>query len=66
LCPGRGGGRRGYGRQDAEVSWAFTSHCARSTVYEAIHALEKPGILTWVNRLVRDEEDSIESRKVRI
>jgi len=30
--------------------------CARSTVYEAIHALERAGILTWVNRLVRIRE----------
>lgn len=29
---------------------------ARSTVYEAIHALEAVGILTWVNRLVRVRE----------
>jgi hypothetical protein len=26
---------------------------ARSTVYEAIHALERVGILTWCNRIVR-------------
>jgi hypothetical protein len=30
--------------------------CARSTVYEAIHALEKAGILTWVNRIARIRE----------
>ena len=30
--------------------------CARSTVYEAIHALERAGILKWVNRLVRIRE----------
>jgi len=30
--------------------------CARSKVYEAIHALERAGILTWVNRLVRIRE----------
>jgi hypothetical protein len=29
---------------------------ARSTVYEAIHALERAGILTWVNRIVRIRE----------
>jgi hypothetical protein len=29
---------------------------ARSTVYEAIHALERAGILTWVNRIVRVRE----------
>src|SRR4051812_48905389 len=27
--------------------------CARSTVYEAIRALEAAGILTWVNRIAR-------------
>jgi DNA-binding FadR family transcriptional regulator len=30
--------------------------CARSTVYEAIIALERAGILTWMNRLVRVRE----------
>jgi Helix-turn-helix domain len=30
--------------------------CARSTVYEAIHALERAGILSWVNRIVRIRE----------
>ena len=29
------------------------ARCARSTVYEAIRALERVGILTWVNRIVR-------------
>src|SRR5262245_7365872 len=29
---------------------------ARSTVYEAIHALERAGILTWVNRIARIRE----------
>ena len=32
------------------------AHCHRSTVYEAIHALEASGILTWVNRIVRIRE----------
>ncbi len=32
--------------------------CARSTVYEAIQALEKAGILTWVNRITRVREVS--------
>jgi hypothetical protein len=27
--------------------------CARSTVYEAIRALESAGVLTWVNRLTK-------------
>jgi hypothetical protein len=30
--------------------------CARSTVYEAINALEEAGLLTWVNRIVRVRE----------
>jgi hypothetical protein len=30
--------------------------CARSTVYEAIQALERVGILTWCNRLTRIRE----------
>lgn len=30
--------------------------CARSTVYEAIKALERVGLLSWVNRLVRIRE----------
>jgi Helix-turn-helix domain len=35
---------------------AERAHCARSTVYEAIHALERVGILTWVNRIARIRE----------
>jgi helix-turn-helix protein len=35
---------------------AEEADCARSTVYEAIHALERAGVLTWVNRLVRVRE----------
>src|SRR5512133_1209559 len=30
---------------------AQAANCCRSTVYEAIRALEKAGVLTWVNRL---------------
>lgn len=30
--------------------------CSRATVYTAIHALERAGILTWVNRIVRVRE----------
>src|SRR4051794_24979385 len=37
-------------------SIAERAGCARSTVYEAIHALERAGILSWVNRLVRVRE----------
>ena len=35
---------------------AERAHCARATVYEAIHALEAAGILTWCNRIVRIRE----------
>jgi Helix-turn-helix domain len=35
---------------------AERAHCARSTVYEAIHALERAGVLSWVNRIVRVRE----------
>jgi hypothetical protein len=35
---------------------AERAHCARSTVYEAIRALEACGILTWCNRIVRIRE----------
>jgi hypothetical protein len=32
---------------------AQAANCARSTVYEAIRALERAGVLTWVNRLTK-------------
>src|SRR5512132_3232037 len=32
---------------------AEAANCARSTVYEAIRALERAGVLTWVNRLTK-------------
>jgi Helix-turn-helix domain len=35
---------------------AERADCARSTVYEAITALERVGILTWVNRIARIRE----------
>jgi Helix-turn-helix domain len=35
---------------------AEAAHCARSTVYEAIAALEVAGLLTWVNRIKRVRE----------
>src|SRR3954447_7124593 len=35
---------------------AEQADCARSTVYEAIHALERAGILSWVNRIARMRE----------
>ena len=35
---------------------ADKADCARTTVYEAIHALERAGILTWVNRIARIRE----------
>jgi hypothetical protein len=37
-------------------SIAERAHCARSTVYKAIYALEKLGILTRVNRVTRIRE----------
>ena len=35
---------------------AERADCAGATVYEAIHALERAGILTWVNRIARIRE----------
>ncbi len=35
---------------------AVKADCHRDTVYEAIKALERAGILTWVNRIVRIRE----------
>jgi hypothetical protein len=35
---------------------AEAAHCARSTVAEAIHALEDAGILSWVHRIKRIRE----------
>jgi Helix-turn-helix domain len=35
---------------------AERAHCGRTTVYEAIHALEAVGIMTWVNRITRVKE----------
>ena len=32
---------------------AEAAHCARSTVAEALEALEDAGILSWVNRIKR-------------
>lgn len=32
---------------------AAVANCCRATVYEAIRALEKAGVLTWVNRLTK-------------
>lgn len=34
--------------------------CARSTVYDAIRALEEAGILTWVNRITRIREMGVD------
>src|SRR3954464_11954388 len=50
-----------WGFHNAESGRCFPSYeriaekadCARSTVYEAIRALEAAGILTWVNRIAR-------------
>ena len=35
---------------------AEAAGCARSTVAEAVHALEAAGLLTWVNRIKRVRE----------
>jgi hypothetical protein len=32
------------------------AHCGRTTVYQAINALDRAGILTWVNRIARIRE----------
>jgi DNA-binding transcriptional MocR family regulator len=53
-----------WGFHNAQSGRCFPSYeriaekadCARSTVYEAIHALEAAGILTWVNRIARIRE----------
>jgi hypothetical protein len=50
-----------WGFHNAQSGRCFPSYeriaekadCARSTVYEAIRALEEAGILTWVNRIAR-------------
>jgi helix-turn-helix protein len=39
---------------------AAKADCARSTVYEAIRALEAAGILSWVNRLTRVRERDVD------
>ena len=39
---------------------AAAACCARSTVYEAIRALEDAGILTWVNRIKRVKERCVD------
>jgi hypothetical protein len=53
-----------WGFHNAQSGRCFPSYeriaekadCARSTVYEAIRALEDAGILTWVNRIARVRE----------
>jgi len=53
-----------WGFHNAQSGRCFPSYeriaeradCARSTVYEAIHALEAAGILSWVNRIARIRE----------
>ena len=37
-------------------SIAEHAHCGRTTVYQAINALERAGILSWVNRIARVRE----------
>jgi Helix-turn-helix domain len=51
-----------YGFHNAHSGACFPSYeaiaakalCCRDTVYEAIRALELAGVLTWVNRIVRE------------
>jgi Helix-turn-helix domain len=53
-----------FGFHNAHTGRCFPSYdtiaeragCARSTVYEAIRALEAAGVLTWVNRIARIRE----------
>jgi len=53
-----------WGFHNAHTGRCFPSYdtiadkagCARSTVYEAIRALEAAGIMTWVNRIARIRE----------
>ena len=53
-----------WGFHNAQSGRCFPSYeriaekadCARSTVYEAIRALEATGVLTWVNRIARIRE----------
>jgi Helix-turn-helix domain len=53
-----------WGFHNAQSGRCFPSYerigakadCARSTVYEAINALEAAGVLTWVNRITRIRE----------
>jgi hypothetical protein len=54
-----------WGFHNAQSGRCFPSYetiaekadCARSTVYEAIHALERVGVLTWCNRIKRVLEE---------
>ena len=54
----------GFGFHNAASGRCFPSYeriaeqadCSRATVYNAIHALERAGILTRVNRIVRVRE----------
>ena len=39
---------------------AEAAQCARSTVYEAIRALEAAGVLSWVNRIKRVRERCVD------
>ena len=57
-----------WGFHNAQTGLCFPSYekiaekagCARSTVAEAINALEAAGVLTWVNRIVRISERSVD------
>jgi hypothetical protein len=53
-----------WGFHNAQSGRCFPSYeriaeqadCSRASVYSAIHALERAGIITWVNRIVRVRE----------
>jgi hypothetical protein len=54
--PGQRGGALGRAALDVLGALATKAGCARSTVAEAIKALEFAGVLTWQNRIVRVRE----------
>ena len=63
-----------WGFHNAQSGLCFPSYdriaelagCARSTVGKAIKALENAGLLTWVNRLVRQREHGPTGWRIRV
>ena len=53
---GVGGPRQAQGTPLRQSTIAAKAECARSTVAEAIKALEFAGVLTWQNRITRIRE----------